>query len=106
MLLTAASLACSRPPAVQDHNLKLLSSLRTAISAQNREWLEGVARAVETRHEQGTMRPEEREHFLRIVELARTGAWQTAEREAFRFEEAQLSRSRPPDRASESPHTD
>lgn len=106
MLLTAVSLACSRPPAVQYHNLKLLSSLRTAISAKNREWLEGVARAVETRHEQGAMSPEERDHFLRIVELARSGAWETAEREAYRFEEAQLSRSRPPNRASESPHTD
>lgn len=106
VLLTAVNLACNRPPAVQYHNLQLLSSLRTAISAKHREWLEGVARAVEIRHEQGTMSAEERDHFLRIVELARTGAWDTAEREAFRFEEAQLSRSRPPLRASESPHAD
>uniref|UniRef100_A0A7C4LQ46 Uncharacterized protein n=1 Tax=Schlesneria paludicola TaxID=360056 RepID=A0A7C4LQ46_9PLAN len=87
---------CGRPPAVQFHNLKLISSLRTAVSAKNAEWLEGVARAVETRHREGTLNAEEFAHFQRIITLAREGQWDAAHREAFRFEEAQLSRRRPP----------
>jgi fructoselysine-6-P-deglycase FrlB-like protein len=81
---------------VQFHNLKLISSLRTAVSAKNAEWLEGVARAVETRHREGTLNAEEFAHFQRIIALARAGQWDAAHQEAFRFEEAQLSRRRPP----------
>lgn len=83
-----------RPPAVQQHNLRLISSLRTACSAQKSEWLEGVARAVELEHQAGRMSIAEQEHFQKLIELAREGHWQEAERGCLAFEKAQLNRAR------------
>lgn len=87
---------CSRAPAVQFHNLKLVSSLRTALSAQNTQWLDGVAKAVEARHDDGEMSDDEFEHFGSLIAAARRGEWKQAERECFEFEEAQLNRYRDP----------
>jgi len=90
------TIGCTRPPAVQYHNLKLISSLRTAISAQNSAWLEGVAKAVTVRRDAGEMDSEEYEHFQAIIAVARAGRWKDAEQDCFRFETAQLNRRRPP----------
>ena len=85
---------CSRPPAVEFENLHLISSLRTACSAENAQWLDGVARAVSRRHEDGRMSDQERDHFLELIETARAGDWDAAEDACLKFEKAQLSRTR------------
>ena len=87
--------ACGcRPPAVEFENLHLVTSLRTACSAQKPEWLEGVAKAVEMRHAEGEMSDAEREHFVALIEIARRGEWQEADRQCLAFEKAQLGRTR------------
>jgi hypothetical protein len=84
--------------------LTLISSLRTAISAKNPTWLEGVSKAVESRRNEAEMSEEEYEHFQSIIAEARSGRWEQAERDCFRFEEAQLNRRRPPPAASDADH--
>jgi hypothetical protein len=83
-----------RPPAVEFANLHLVASLRTACSAQKSDWLEGVAKAVEARHGEGEMSDAEREHFVELIEMARRGEWEEADRRCLAFEQAQLGRSR------------
>jgi hypothetical protein len=85
---------CRRPPAVEFENLHLISSLRTACSARNEAWLDGVARAVEQRHQEGRMSAAERAHFEKLLEQARGGDWAGAEEQCFQFERAQLGRAR------------
>lgn len=94
---------CSRPPAVEFENLHLIASLRTACSAKNVEWLDGVARAVEKRHADGRMSASERDHFTRLIEQAREGDWESAEKACLKFEKAQLNRQR--ERPAEGGHT-
>lgn len=85
---------CSQPPAVEFENLHLITSLRTACSAESIEWLEGVARAVAKRHGDGRMSATEQQHFTRLIETARAGNWEAAEQACLKFEEAQLNRDR------------
>lgn len=88
------AIGCGRPPAVEHHNLKLVSSLRTAVSARNEAWLAGVERAVEARFGEGQMSSDERAHFQQLIQIARQGDWDAADRACFEFEQAQLSRRR------------
>jgi hypothetical protein len=94
MLLSLLAVGCSRAPVVQYHNLKLVSSLRTALSARNTEWLDGTGDAVEARRSAGEMDEAECAHFNALIEAARRGEWQQAERDCYEFEVAQLSRRR------------
>lgn len=107
LLLFALSCAllvgCARPPAVQHDHLALISSLRTACSARNVDWLAGVKRAVTERHQAGKMTDAERDHFLSLIAQAEAGEWSTAEQACLRFEQAQLSRRREP--AGQSAHS-
>jgi hypothetical protein len=81
-------LGCSRPQASVD-NLHLITSLRTAASTRNPEWLSQNAELVEQRRAAGQMTDAEYATFQRIIELARDGKWQAAEREAVLFQKAQ-----------------
>jgi hypothetical protein len=107
LLLTIAATAllvgCSRPPAVQIENLALVASLRTACSAKNEEWLGGVERAITARHAAGSMSDAEKAHFEKLIDRAKGGDWQGAEKQCYQFERAQLNRSRP--EASATAHT-
>lgn len=85
---------CSRPPAVEFANLPLVSSLRTACSARNEQWLTGVERAVTKRHGEGQMSAVEKDHFSKLIAQARSGDWQGAEKQCYHFERAQLNRTR------------
>ncbi|QDU26473.1 hypothetical protein ETAA8_15510 [Anatilimnocola aggregata] len=87
---------CARPPAVQYDHLPLISSLRTACSARNPEWLAGVKRAVDQRHTEGKMTAVERDHFEVLIAQAEGGEWEAAERACLKFEQAQLGRTREP----------
>ena len=88
------AIAGCRPPAVEFENLHLIASLRTACSAENEQWLEGVERAVKLRHEEGRMSDAEKAHFQKLIEQAKNGDWRGAEEQCFKFEKAQLGRTR------------
>ncbi len=87
-------IGCSRQPVVEHNNLHLVASLRTACSAQNETWLLGVERAVVKRFDEGAMSEPERDEFTRLIALAKSGDWQSAESACFSWEKAQLSRTR------------
>jgi hypothetical protein len=82
------------PPAVEFDNLKYIQLLSTAVSARNAEWVEKVAMAVEQRHADGQMSAGELQHFQTLIDQARRGEWEAADRACFKFAEAQLSRRR------------
>lgn len=100
--LFATLSGCSRPPVVEFANLPLVSSVRTACSARNEQWLTGVERAVSKRHDEGQMSAAEKAHFEKLIAQARSGDWQGAERQCYNFERAQLNRKR--ERPAESEH--
>lgn len=94
LLATLAWLGCGRPPAVEQNNLPLISSLRTALSARNTEWLKGVERAVAERRESNLMSEDSAEHFNHLIQLARDGDWEASEHACLAFEKAQMNRNR------------
>lgn len=85
----------TRPAVVQYDNLKYIQLLRTACSSQRTDQLDGVERAVSQRRESGNMTEAEWKEFEKIFSIARQGDWRTADRQAYRLEQGQLSRSRP-----------
>lgn len=96
-LLLGAALwlgGCGRPPVVETANLKLVASLRTACSARNPEWLTGVEKAVDERQAEGELSEAAHRHFKTLIEQARAGEWEAAERACLEFERAQSSRRR------------
>jgi hypothetical protein len=99
------SVGCSKPPAVQHDHLPLIASLRTACSARNVAWLTGVERAVNEKLTAGKMTATEHAHFAQLIRQAQEGEWESAERACLRFEQAQLSRKRPPAESGEHTHS-
>jgi hypothetical protein len=98
LLLVGGSFAWqfwTRPAVVHYDNLKYIQLLRTACSSQRPDQLDGVERAVGQRRESGDLSEAEWKEFEKIFALARQGDWRTADRQAYRLEQGQLSRSRP-----------
>ena len=69
--------------------MELISSLRTALSARNPQWLDENEAVIEKRHTAGQMRDDEYAAFKKIVERARSGDWKEAERGCLAFQRAQ-----------------
>lgn len=92
LILAASSIllaaGCGQPT-VAPHNLRLTATLRTAISARNTDWLEKNAALVAERYTAGEMSDEEREKFDAIIAKARSGDWESAERDVVRLQAAQ-----------------
>ena len=80
---------CSRHPEVAPDNRRMISSLRTALSAQRTDWLQQNVHAIEARRRAGKMSQVEYAAFQAIVNKAKQGEWKAAERDAVRFEKAQ-----------------
>ncbi|MBX3415730.1 MAG: hypothetical protein KF708_23805 [Pirellulales bacterium] len=76
-------------PTVAPNNLRLTTTLRTAISARNTDWLEKNAQLVAERHAAGEMSDEARAAFEAIIAEARSGDWESAERDVVRLQAAQ-----------------
>jgi hypothetical protein len=89
LLLTLVIFSGCGRPQVAPKNLHLTASLRTALSAQNREWLDQNAEVISERHQSGEMSDEEYEAFQAILEEARAGNWREAEEEALALQKAQ-----------------
>jgi len=77
------------PPQAAPQNQQLISSLRTALSAQNTDWLEQNVKLLEERRTAGQVSDEELEAFQAIIEKARAGQWKEAEEDAIAFQKAQ-----------------
>lgn len=80
---------CSQPT-VAPANLRLTATLRTAISAHNETWLEKNATLVAERFATGQMSRDEHDRFVAIIEQARSGDWERAERAVVRLQAAQV----------------
>lgn len=76
-------------PVAEPINMELISSLRTALSARNEEWLKVNADIVEERHASGEMRDDEYAAFKGIIDQARAGQWAEAEKATLKFQRAQ-----------------
>lgn len=93
-------LGCSPPQVSHDH-WELLSSLRTACSTRNFEWLGQNEREIAQRRERGLLTEEEHGEFQAILELARNRQWEEAEGRVIQWQRAQrpaatLERRLPP----------
>jgi len=88
MVVSLGMVGCS-PPQASPKNLQLISSLRTALSAQNAQWLEQNAKIIEERREAGEVGDEEYETFQAIIAKAKAGQWEEAEKDALAFQKAQ-----------------
>lgn len=76
-------------PSAQPVNMEIISSLRTACSARNSEWLEANAARIEAQRQAGQMSDDEHEAFLGILAQARDGDWEGAEHACLAFQKAQ-----------------
>jgi len=77
------------PPQAAPQNRQLITSLRTAISARNSQWLERNAEVLEERRAAGNVSDEEYETFQAIIDEAKAGKWDDAEQDAIAFQKAQ-----------------
>ena len=79
---------CGHPQASPE-NLHLIASLRTALSAENPEWLEQNAAIIQQRRGAGEVGEREYEAFQAIIQMAGQGKWDEAEQQAIAFQKAQ-----------------
>jgi hypothetical protein len=76
-------------PAAEPENLRLITSLRTALSAKNETWLNQNDELIEKRYAEKTLGEASYQAFKAIVNQARAGEWREAEFEALKFQRAQ-----------------
>jgi len=76
-------------PDVQTVNMELITSLRTACSAKDLTWLDANVKKIDGQKAAGEMSDEEHAVFMTIVEQARGGDWEGAERACLKFQKAQ-----------------
>jgi hypothetical protein len=70
-------------------NRHILAALQTAISAKNSEWLDGVARQVTEQRSKGEMTDAEFKALDAILQAAKAGQWDAAQKRIFALTEAQ-----------------
>jgi hypothetical protein len=82
---------CRQYPAVTSReSLGLMKLLYSACNTKDTERLAKVEQGVEKAINQGKMSPQEQQAFARIIGMARTGDWPSAERAAFKFAQDQV----------------
>ncbi|MBA4062500.1 MAG: hypothetical protein C0501_02115 [Isosphaera sp.] len=92
------------PPVTSRESLSLMRLLYAACNTRDEARLGRVEARLEQLTREGKMTPEERAGFDRIVAMARSGEWERAEREAFRFAEDQVGQGdSEPDRDPDPP---
>lgn len=88
VLGTVLAAGCGGPQAGAE-NVELISALRTAASARNPQWLEAAGKVIDERRAAGQISDPAYAAFQAIIEKARAGQWQEAERDAVAFQKAQ-----------------
>ncbi len=78
---------CSRPVETDRDNRRMVDAILTAVTMRNTGWLEDASARLEERHQEGELADWEHERLLAIVEAARSGEWQAAERMGYEFRE-------------------
>lgn len=81
---------CGSYPQAQSRNRTLISSLRTALSTEQPEWLEHNVLEIEKRFQAGELTQEEYDAFQSIIAKAKAGDWDGAEKESVAFQRAQV----------------
>ena len=71
---------CGGPPPVSKANVKLVEQLRTAVAAKKTDWLDQAARQINQHRQSGTLAGAENEALQSIVDDARQGHWEEADR--------------------------
>lgn len=79
---------CGETPVAPD-NLRLTMAVRTAVSAQNKEWLTACREQIEARRGEKQMSDAEYGRFQRILAQADRGEWRSAEEDVVRWQKGQ-----------------
>jgi hypothetical protein len=80
---------CGNRPQMPVDSRNLIGSLRTAVSAQRKDWLEENAKLVDKKRSDKKLTDEQYAEFEAIIADARNGDWSAAEMEVIRLEKAQ-----------------
>lgn len=70
-------------------NRHILAALQTAISAKNTEWLDGVVKQVADQRTKGAMSDAEFKAIDPIIQTAKAGQWDAAQKRVFALTDAQ-----------------
>lgn len=71
---------CGGPPHVSKANVKLIEQLRTAVAAKKSDWLAQAEKQIEEHRRAGTLSGPESEAVQSIIDEARQGHWDEANR--------------------------
>lgn len=101
VLVLASVSGCQRQPQISTVNRDLITSLATAVSARDPDWLEKNARRMERQKAEGVLSQVEYETFARIIAQARSGDWQAAESAVYALRDGQEPTAEDQQRAAE-----
>jgi hypothetical protein len=71
LTIALALSGCNKPPQIPPDSRQLIGSLRTAVSAKRKDWLETNAKLVEEKHSQNKLTDEQYQELEVIITLAR-----------------------------------
>jgi hypothetical protein len=83
--LTLLLPGCSAPTEAERDNRRLVDAILTAITMKNTIWLDDDAELAEKRHLAGQLTDAEYDELTAIIEKAKSGDWQTAEKKGYEF---------------------
>lgn len=78
------------PEVTSPESLRLMKMLYAACNTRNVQRLDRTVGALDKLVREGKVTPAEKDSFSRIVETARQGRWEEAEKAAFRFAQDQV----------------
>ena len=76
-------------PQIAPANRRLMLQLQSVTSSKKKEWLDEAVKQIEEQRSKGELSDEEYAAFQPIIEKARKGDWQGAQRNAFALSEGQ-----------------
>jgi hypothetical protein len=80
---------CNSHPQVGGENRELITSLATAVSGRNPQWLAANRKLIEQRIQSGALGSAEAREFTQILDLAAAGKWKEAEDLVYALRESQ-----------------
>ncbi len=67
----------------------LIEGLRTAISAQNHDWVAAGAKRIDELHQQGKLSEEQFATLQQVIDATKADDWKSANKQIIRVEKAQ-----------------
>jgi hypothetical protein len=80
-LVVCFTIGCGGQPQIPKSDFQLVAQLRTAVAAKRNDWLEAVAKKIDSRNPSGSVSKEEQAALDSIVAQARHGNWDDANRQ-------------------------